>query len=260
MVCQRPRAHGDWRNPYGDWRKDPEGHRDWRKPYGDWRKPDGYAREQGTMESAAVGCGQPDPGPVLGPVSWCAAVQVGWCASVPVCRRSRWCTNMLVCKCFRRFRYDFPSIVLYVCYHYLMISYGFLVNSYCLSMVSCVFLSVSRDVRMVFLWISLGLLMIPDGFPRVVRYVFMISHDSSMIFLEFSNFPMMVLWFSYDLHNFSIIPLCILWFCYRVAMPSFEYDMIWLQCSYDFRFVFLTVPLLFLWSSCGSPMVFIWFC
>ena len=35
------------------------------------------------MESAAVGCGQPDPGPVLGPVSWCAAVQVGWCASVP---------------------------------------------------------------------------------------------------------------------------------------------------------------------------------
>ena len=36
------------------------------------------------MESAAVGRGQVDPGPVLGPVSWYAAVQVCWCASVPV--------------------------------------------------------------------------------------------------------------------------------------------------------------------------------
>ena len=67
-------AHGDWRKPYGGWRKDPEGQHDWRKPYGDWRKPDGYARERGTMESAAVGRGQVDPGPVLGPVSWYAAV------------------------------------------------------------------------------------------------------------------------------------------------------------------------------------------
>ena len=120
------------------------------------------------MESAAAGRGQPDPGPVLGTVSWCAAVQVCRCASVPVCRRSRWCTNILVCKNFRRFRYDFPSIVLCVCYNhpmiffsspyvclrlpsgfpigFPMISYGFLMNSYCLSMVSCVFLSVSRGV------------------------------------------------------------------------------------------------------------------
>ena len=36
------------------------------------------------MESAAVGRGQVDPGPVLGPVSWCASVQVCRCASVPV--------------------------------------------------------------------------------------------------------------------------------------------------------------------------------
>ncbi len=54
--------------------------------------------------------------------------------------------------------------------------------------------------------------MFPDGFPRVVRYVFMISHDSSMIFLEFSNFPMMVLWLSYDLHDFSMVFLCFSWF------------------------------------------------
>ena len=102
--------------------------------------------------------------------------------------------------------------------------------------------------------------MIPDGFPTVVRYVFMTFHDSSIIFLEFSHFPMMVLWFSYELHNFSRISLCILWFCYRVAMLSFEYDMIWLRCSYGFPFVFLSVPMVFLWSSFGSPMVFIWFC
>ena len=35
------------------------------------------------MELEAVSRGQPDPGPVLGPVSWCAAVQVCRCASVP---------------------------------------------------------------------------------------------------------------------------------------------------------------------------------
>ena len=35
------------------------------------------------MESAAVGRGQVDPGLVLGPVSWYAAVQVRRCASVP---------------------------------------------------------------------------------------------------------------------------------------------------------------------------------
>ena len=120
------------------------------------------------MESAAVGRGQVDPKPVLGPVSWCAAVQVCRCACVPVCRRSRWCTNILVCQCFRRFRYDF---LLCVCYNYpmisfsssyaclrlpsgfpdgfVMISYGFLTSSYCLSMVSYVFLSV----RM-FVWFS----------------------------------------------------------------------------------------------------------
>ena len=37
------------------------------------------------MESAAVG-GQVDPGPLLGPVSWHAAVQVCRCAGVHVCR------------------------------------------------------------------------------------------------------------------------------------------------------------------------------
>ncbi len=36
------------------------------------------------MESAAVGRGQVDPGPVLGPVSWYAAVQVCRCSSVLV--------------------------------------------------------------------------------------------------------------------------------------------------------------------------------
>ena len=36
------------------------------------------------MEPAAVGRGQVDPGPLLGPVSWYAAVQVCRCASVPV--------------------------------------------------------------------------------------------------------------------------------------------------------------------------------
>ena len=36
------------------------------------------------MESAAVGRGQVDPGTVLGPVSWYAAVQVCKCAGVPV--------------------------------------------------------------------------------------------------------------------------------------------------------------------------------
>ena len=46
--------------------------------------------------------------------------------------------------------------------------------------------------------------MIPGGFPRVVRCFLMISDDSSVIFLELSHFPMMVLWVSYDLHDFSI--------------------------------------------------------
>ena len=36
------------------------------------------------MESAAVGRGHVDPGPELGSVSWCAAVQICRCASVPV--------------------------------------------------------------------------------------------------------------------------------------------------------------------------------
>ena len=36
------------------------------------------------MKSAAVGRGHVDPGPELGPVSWCADVQVYRCASVPV--------------------------------------------------------------------------------------------------------------------------------------------------------------------------------
>ena len=36
------------------------------------------------MESAAVGRGQVDPGPLLGPVSWYAAEQVCRCACVPV--------------------------------------------------------------------------------------------------------------------------------------------------------------------------------
>ena len=35
------------------------------------------------MESAAVGRGQVDPGPLLGLVSWYAAVQVCMCAGVP---------------------------------------------------------------------------------------------------------------------------------------------------------------------------------
>ena len=95
--------------------------------------------------------------------------------------------------------------------------------------------------------------MIPDGFPRVVRCVFMLSHDSC-------HFPMVVLWFSYDLHNFSINFLCILWFCYRVAMLSLEYDMIRLRFSYGVPFVYISVPMVFLWSSFGSPMVFRWFC
>ncbi len=48
------------------------------------------------MESAAAGRGHPDPGPVLGTVSWCAAVQVCRCASVPVCHGGvpiYWCAN-----------------------------------------------------------------------------------------------------------------------------------------------------------------------
>ena len=59
------------------------------------------------MESAAAGRCQPDPGPVLGTVSWCAAVQVCRCASV-----SRWCTNILVCECFA----DFDMISLQLSY------------------------------------------------------------------------------------------------------------------------------------------------
>ena len=38
------------------------------------------------MESAAVGPGQVDPGPLLGPVSWCVSVPVCRCAGVQVCR------------------------------------------------------------------------------------------------------------------------------------------------------------------------------
>ena len=57
---------------------------------------------------------------------------------------------------------------------FVIISYGFLMNSHCLSMVSYVFLSVSHDVRMVFLLISSGIPMIPDGFPWLFVF-FMIS-------------------------------------------------------------------------------------
>ena len=81
-------------------------------------------------------------------------------------------------------------------------------------------------------------------------------HDSPMVFLEFSHFPMLALWCSYDLHDFLMVFLWLLWFSYRVAMLSFEYDMIWLLLSYGFPFVFLSVPMVFLWSSFGSPMVF----
>ena len=36
--------------------------------------------------------------------------------------------------------------------------------------------------------------------------------------------------------------------------------MIRLRFSYGFPFAFLSVPMVFLWSSFGSPMLFIWFC
>ena len=43
-------------------------------------------------------------------------------------------------------------------------------------------------------------------------------------------------------------------------MLFFEYDMIRLRFAYDFPFVFPSVPMVFLWSSFGLPMVLIWFC
>jgi hypothetical protein len=124
--------------------KTQRGQRDWRKPYGDWRKPDGYAWEQGTMEPVCM------------------------CAGVPVLAVVYQYTGV---QHFRWFRYNFPSIVLCVCWNYpmisfsspnvclrpplgfpngfVMISYAFLTASCCLSMVPYVFLSV----RM-FVWFS----------------------------------------------------------------------------------------------------------
>ena len=46
--------------------------------------------------------------------------------------------------------------------------------------------------------------MIPDGFPWLF-VVFSDFHDSSMLSLKLSHFPMMVLWLSCDLHDFSMV-------------------------------------------------------
>ena len=64
---------------------------------------------------------QVDPGPVLGPVSWYAAVQVCRCASVPVIVVVYQYTGV---QYFRWFRYDFPSIVFCVCYNHPMIFFS----------------------------------------------------------------------------------------------------------------------------------------
>ena len=77
-------------------------------------------------------------------------------------------------------------------------------NSYCLSMVSYSFLSGPQDVCMVFLWMSFAIPMIPDGFPWLF-VVFYDFHGSSMLLLKLSHFPMLALWFSYDLHDFSMV-------------------------------------------------------
>ena len=182
-FAKDPEAHGDWRKPYGDWRKDPEGQRDWRKPYGDWRKPDGYARERGTMESAAVGRGQVDPGPVLGPVSWCAGVRVCRCASVPVCRWSRWCTNIPVCNT----SVDFAMISLQLSYVFAII---ILWSSSAPPKFVFGFLQV---FQLVFLWVSYGFL---KRNPVVCLWFPMCSFQ----------FPRMSVWFSCE------FPLDILWF------------------------------------------------
>ena len=66
------------------------------------------------MESAAVGRGQVDPGPLLGPVSWYAAVQVCRCACVPVIAVV---TNIPVCNT----SVDFAMISLQLSYVFAII-------------------------------------------------------------------------------------------------------------------------------------------
>ena len=140
---------------------------------------------------------------------------------------------------------------------FVMISYGFLTASCCLSMVPYVFLSV----RM-FVWFSCDFSsdFYDSRWFSLSCSLFMILNDSSMIVLEFSIFLCWHNGFLIDCRTFSMVFLWIVSLSYRDAMLSFEYDMIQLRFSYGFPFVFLSVPMVFLWSSFGSPMVFIWFC
>ena len=194
------------------------------------------------MESAAVGRGQVDPGPLLGPVSWYATVQVCRCACVPVCRRSRWCTDIPACNisvvlCVG---YNYPMVSFsssYVCLRlpsgfpdgFVMISYGFLTSSYCLSMVSYVFLSV----RM-FVWFSCEFPSEFLWFPVVFLELFFV-YDFEWFFDDCPrvfHFPMLAQWFSYNLHDFfNGFPMI------RIAFLSWCYTFLWIW--YDSATIFL---------------------
>ena len=170
-FAKDPKAHGDWRKTYGDWRKDPEGStwltealrrltEAWRIRMGAGDNGDGGGGPRSGGSWAFAGAG------VL--VCHCAGVPVCMCAGVPVLAVVYQYTGV---QHFRWFRYNFPSIVLCVCWNYpmisfsspnvclrpplgfpngfVMISYAFLTASCCLSMVPYVFLSV----RM-FVWFS----------------------------------------------------------------------------------------------------------
>ena len=111
-----------------------------------------------------------------------------------------------------------------------------------------------------FLWMSFGIPMVPNGFPWLF-VVFSDFHDSSMLSLKLSHFPMMVLWLSYDLHDFSTVPYDLYGFV--SGLLCFPLNTIWFGCDFLMVFLlrFLSFLMLFLWSSFGSPMIFIlWFC
>ena len=140
---------------------------------------------------------------------------------------------------------------------FVMISDGFLRSSYCLSMVSYVFLSV----RM-FVWFSCEFPSEFLWFPVVFLELFFV-YDFEWFFDDCPRvlpFPYVGLWFSHNLHDFfnGFPMICIPFLSWCYAFLWIWYDSA--RFSYGFHFVFLGVPMVFLWSSFGSPMVFIWFC
>ena len=139
---------------------------------------------------------------------------------------------------------------------FVMISYGFLTNFNCLSMVSYVFLSVRMSV-----WFSCEFPSEFLWFPVVFLELFVV-YDFEWFFDDCPRvlpFPyvgtMVFLWFARFFNGFPMVVMVSLSRCNAFLWILYESAVIFLWFSFCFPKCCCGIPMLFLWFAYGFHMV-----